>query len=93
MMFDTAPVRYPRQESNLCTWFRKPLLYPLSYGGLLPRPLPVVSGQLKSQPECMVGSGLQLIFRIQIQRVTARSWPALFVDTGIRKPGQKKHGK
>ena len=25
---------YPRQESNLRTWFRKPLLYPLSYGGL-----------------------------------------------------------
>ncbi len=24
---------YPRQESNLGTWFRKPLLYPLSYGG------------------------------------------------------------
>src|SRR3954453_11932492 len=25
----------PRQESNLCTRFRKPLLYPLSYGGRL----------------------------------------------------------
>ena len=25
----------PRQESNLCTRFRKPLLYPLSYGGLV----------------------------------------------------------
>ena len=25
--------RCPRQESNLCTRFRKPLLYPLSYGG------------------------------------------------------------
>ena len=25
---------YPRQESNLRTRFRKPLLYPLSYGGL-----------------------------------------------------------
>jgi hypothetical protein len=24
---------YPRRESNLRTWFRKPLLYPLSYGG------------------------------------------------------------
>jgi hypothetical protein len=24
---------YPRQESNLRTRFRKPLLYPLSYGG------------------------------------------------------------
>ena len=24
---------YPRQDSNLRTWFRKPLLYPLSYGG------------------------------------------------------------
>ena len=23
----------PRQELNLCTRFRKPLLYPLSYGG------------------------------------------------------------
>ena len=27
--------RCPRQESNLCTRFRKPLLYPLSYGGEL----------------------------------------------------------
>ncbi len=27
----------PRQESNLRTRFRKPLLYPLSYGG--PRPV------------------------------------------------------
>jgi hypothetical protein len=26
----------PRQESNLCTRFRKPLLYPLSYGGQKP---------------------------------------------------------
>jgi hypothetical protein len=26
-------MRCPRQESNLGTWFRKPLLYPLSYGG------------------------------------------------------------
>ena len=26
----------PRQESNLCTRFRKPLLYPLSYGGAVP---------------------------------------------------------
>lgn len=25
---------YPRQDSNLRTWFRKPLLYPLSYGGV-----------------------------------------------------------
>lgn len=24
---------YPRQESNLRAWFRKPLLCPLSYGG------------------------------------------------------------
>ena len=24
---------YPRQDSNLCTRFRKPVLYPLSYGG------------------------------------------------------------
>ena len=24
----------PRQESNLGTWFRKPMLYPLSYGGV-----------------------------------------------------------
>ncbi len=24
---------HPRQESNLCAWFRKPALYPLSYGG------------------------------------------------------------
>ena len=28
----------PRQDSNLRTWFRKPLLYPLSYGGNLPAP-------------------------------------------------------
>ena len=27
------PRWYPRQESNLRTRFRKPLLYPLSYGG------------------------------------------------------------
>ena len=26
-------LKCPRQESNLCTRFRKPLLYPLSYGG------------------------------------------------------------
>ena len=35
---DTDTLRevwYPRQESNLRTWFRKPLLYPLSYGGTL----------------------------------------------------------
>ena len=26
----------PRQDSNLCTWLRRPVLYPLSYeGGLL----------------------------------------------------------
>ena len=25
---------YPRQDSNLRTRFRKPMLYPLSYGGL-----------------------------------------------------------
>ncbi len=24
----------PRQESNLRTWLRRPMLYPLSYGGL-----------------------------------------------------------
>jgi hypothetical protein len=29
-----APQECPRQESNLRTRFRKPLLYPLSYGGL-----------------------------------------------------------
>ena len=26
-------LKYPRQESNLGTRFRKPMLYPLSYGG------------------------------------------------------------
>jgi hypothetical protein len=26
-------VKCPRHESNVRTWFRKPLLYPLSYGG------------------------------------------------------------
>src|SRR4051794_8674736 len=32
----TAPNgQCPRQELNLCTRFRKPLLYPLSYGGAL----------------------------------------------------------
>jgi hypothetical protein len=30
----------PRQESNLRTWFRKPLLYPLSYGGAVTRVAP-----------------------------------------------------
>ena len=25
---------YPRQDSNLRTWLRRPVLYPLSYGGL-----------------------------------------------------------
>jgi hypothetical protein len=29
-------MKCPRQESNLRTWFRKPLLYPLSYGGADP---------------------------------------------------------
>jgi hypothetical protein len=24
---------YPRQDSNLCPWLRRPVLYPLSYGG------------------------------------------------------------
>lgn len=28
-----AQPKYPRQESDLCTRFRKPLLYPLSYEG------------------------------------------------------------
>jgi hypothetical protein len=23
----------PREDSNLCPWFRRPVLYPLSYGG------------------------------------------------------------
>ena len=27
---------YPRQESNLRAWLRRPSLYPLSYGGVLP---------------------------------------------------------
>jgi hypothetical protein len=31
--FLRAMERCPRQESNLRTRFRKPLLYPLSYGG------------------------------------------------------------
>src|SRR4051794_11022844 len=30
---DALQRQCPRQESNLCTRFRKPLLYPLSYGG------------------------------------------------------------
>ena len=30
--------RCPRQESNLRTRFRKPLLYPLSYGGFMAQP-------------------------------------------------------
>ena len=29
----SAPVECPREDSNLRTRFRKPLLYPLSYGG------------------------------------------------------------
>lgn len=28
------PVVCPRQESNLCTWLRRPTLYPLSYEGI-----------------------------------------------------------
>jgi hypothetical protein len=32
--FLRAMERCPRQESNLRTRFRKPLLYPLSYGGV-----------------------------------------------------------
>ena len=35
--WSTPPVKYPRQDSNLRTWFRKPLLYPLSYGGIAMR--------------------------------------------------------
>ena len=27
-------VWYPRQDSNLCPWLRRPVLYPLSYGGV-----------------------------------------------------------
>lgn len=27
---------YPRQDSNLRSWLRRPVLYPLSYGGVLP---------------------------------------------------------
>ena len=36
---DSTPYSQPRsphQDSNLGTWFRKPLLYPLSYGGQAP---------------------------------------------------------
>ena len=33
LLYLNAKSWYPRQESNLRTWFRKPLLYPLSYGG------------------------------------------------------------
>ena len=33
-----SPNWCPRQDSNLRTWFRKPLLYPLSYGGNVPTP-------------------------------------------------------
>src|SRR4051812_18296218 len=29
---------YPRRESNSRTWFRKPPLYPLSYGGVRSEP-------------------------------------------------------
>jgi site-specific DNA recombinase len=36
--FDHRTGQCPRQESNLRTRFRKPLLYPLSYGGLLAQP-------------------------------------------------------
>jgi hypothetical protein len=32
-LFDHRAGQCPRQESNLGTRFRKPLLYPLSYGG------------------------------------------------------------
>jgi hypothetical protein len=32
-----ATRQYPRQDSNLRTWLRRPALYPLSYGGSPPR--------------------------------------------------------
>jgi hypothetical protein len=54
-MFGLGVAEYPRQDSNLCTRFRKPLLYPLSYGGICPHftkesaplngePLPIRTG-------------------------------------------------
>lgn len=42
---------YPRQESNLGTWFRKPLLYPLSYGGVVFQ-RPVNGGRRVSLLKC-----------------------------------------
>ena len=42
----------PRQESNLCTRFRKPLLYPLSYGGSL-RPSLGVESSFRSSPSTL----------------------------------------
>ncbi len=27
-------LKYPRQDSNLCSRLRRPMLYPLSYGGM-----------------------------------------------------------
>jgi hypothetical protein len=38
--------RCPRQELNLCTRFRKPLLYPLSYGGSATQPSSASGGGL-----------------------------------------------
>ena len=35
-------LRRPHQDSNLGTWFRTPLLYPLSYGGVDGLGLPLV---------------------------------------------------
>ena len=33
--------KYPRQDSNLCSRLRRPMLYPLSYGGMeLQRTIP-----------------------------------------------------
>src|SRR6059058_2331954 len=37
---ETASRECPRPESNQCTRFRKPLLYPLSYGGSARRVAP-----------------------------------------------------
>ncbi len=59
-MFGLSLIRYPRQDSNLCTSFRKRTLYPLSYGGLhlfniakyLPqlKPAPALSSPALSSP-------------------------------------------
>src|SRR5690606_2673956 len=40
---------YPRQDSNLRTWLRRPVLYPLSYGGGVGTP-PILRDETQGSP-------------------------------------------